>query len=92
MPDHNLQIVDVPVISVLFVSTFKDKRSTYPNSYEKYFPLDRSKSFISVHLNQQSIISDPKTGARKSPISQKFTDKSRVQTVKDLFEYGLNNS
>ncbi|CAH8668521.1 unnamed protein product [Schistosoma bovis] len=69
-----------------------DKRSTYPNSYEKYFPLDRSKSFISVHLNQQSIISDPKTGARKSPISQKFTDESRVQTVKDLFEYGLNNS
>ncbi|CAH8676677.1 unnamed protein product [Schistosoma haematobium] len=69
-----------------------DKRSTYPNSYEKYFPLDRSRSFISVHLNQQSIISDPKTGARKSPISQKFTDESRVQTVKDLFEYGLNNS
>ncbi|VDP05956.1 unnamed protein product, partial [Schistosoma margrebowiei] len=32
------------------------------------------------------------TGARKSPISQKFTDESRVQTVKDLFEYGLNNS
>ncbi|CAH8665577.1 unnamed protein product [Schistosoma curassoni] len=69
-----------------------DKRSTYPNSYEKYFPLDRSRSFISAHLNRQSIISDPKTGARKSPISQKFTDKSRVQTVKDLFEYGLNNS
>ncbi|CAH8672886.1 unnamed protein product [Schistosoma bovis] len=69
-----------------------DKRSTYPNSYEKYFPLDRSRSFISAHLNRQSIISDPKTGARKSPISQKFTDESRVQTVKDLFEYGLNNS
>ncbi|CAH8666024.1 unnamed protein product [Schistosoma margrebowiei] len=69
-----------------------DKRSTYPNSYEKYSPLDRSRSFISVHLNQQSIISDPKTGARKSPISQKFTDESRVQTIKDIFEYGLNNS
>ncbi|CAH8650333.1 unnamed protein product [Schistosoma intercalatum] len=69
-----------------------DKRSTYPKSYEKYFPLDRSRSFISVHLNQQSIISDHKTGARKSAISQKFTDESRVQTVKDLFEYGLNNS
>ncbi|CAH8681943.1 unnamed protein product [Schistosoma rodhaini] len=69
-----------------------DIRSTYPNAYRKYFPIDHSRSFISVHLNQQSIISDPKTGARRSPIVKKFTDESRVQTVKDIFEYGLSNS
>ncbi|CAH8295943.1 unnamed protein product [Schistosoma turkestanicum] len=69
-----------------------DNRSTYPNFYEELYPLDRSISFISPHINHQSVIYDPETGARKCPIVPKFTDKDRVKTVKDIFEYGLKAS
>ncbi|CAH8642217.1 unnamed protein product [Schistosoma margrebowiei] len=69
-----------------------ENRSSFPKAYLKLFKSNAPENLISVHLNQQSVICDPKTGARKSPFVSKFVDKIPVKTMKDVFEYGLNTS
>ncbi|CAH8576367.1 unnamed protein product [Heterobilharzia americana] len=82
------------VISNLYICLFfKDKNSTYPKLYRKVNPGDCPEPFVSVHLKQQSIISDPETGTRKSAVIPKHpAEYQKVKTVKDLFENGLRQS
>nr|CAH8870494.1 unnamed protein product [Trichobilharzia regenti] len=68
-------------------------QSEYPHTYCKVYKPDLSEPFVCPHLNRQSVISDPKTGARKSPFTNRCTSKfSDVRTMKDLFEKGLQIS
>ncbi|KAK4468181.1 hypothetical protein MN116_008343 [Schistosoma mekongi] len=69
-----------------------ENQSSFPKPYLKFFKSDLPETLISTHLNHQSIICDPETGARKSPIVPKFADRLPMQTMKDIFEYGLNIS
>nr|CAH8870458.1 unnamed protein product [Trichobilharzia regenti] len=67
--------------------------SEYPRTYCKVYKPDLSEPFVCPHLNRQSVISDLKTGARKSPFTNRCTAKfSDVRTMKDLFEKGLQIS
>nr|CAH8869542.1 unnamed protein product [Trichobilharzia regenti] len=68
-------------------------QSEYPELYRKVYKPDLSEPFICPHLNQQSILVDPKTGTRKSPFTRRCTARfSDVRTMKDLFEKGLEKS
>ncbi|CAH8570611.1 unnamed protein product [Schistosoma turkestanicum] len=69
-----------------------EKKPSFPKAYTKLFKLDTPDTLVNSHLNQQSIICDLKTGARKSPLVPKFTNKIPVKTMKDVFEYGLNTA
>nr|CAX82472.1 Long-chain-fatty-acid--CoA ligase 5 [Schistosoma japonicum] len=69
-----------------------ENRSSFPRAYVKQFKEELPDYLISKHLNRQSIICDPVSGARKSPMVTKFADKIPVKTMKDVFENGLNIS
>ncbi|TNN08113.1 Long-chain-fatty-acid--CoA ligase 1 isoform 2 [Schistosoma japonicum] len=70
----------------------RENRSSFPRAYVKQFKEELPDYLISKHLNRQSIICDPVSGARKSPMVTKFADKIPVKTMKDVFENGLNIS
>ncbi|CAH8663378.1 unnamed protein product [Schistosoma haematobium] len=49
-------------------------------------------SFFSSYLNQQSVIADPKTGARQSSMVLTNNEYSEVKTMMDVFHRGLSLS
>lgn len=48
------------LLYLLIVSTFKENRSSFPKAYLKLFKPNAPENLVSVHLNQQSVICDPK--------------------------------
>ncbi|CAH8634408.1 unnamed protein product [Schistosoma guineensis] len=68
------------------------EKPNYPDVYMKIHEPNPNGSFFSSYLNQQSVIADPKTGARQSSMVLTNNEYSEVKTMMDVFHRGLSLS